>query len=627
MAKLFTRCSFLTRNGILVLLLTAFSALHSSASCNASFTYTVNHAQGKVYLTGTSTGNNLAYQWWVNGTFLSGPNVSWPFPGQGYYPIRLTVFDTFDSTCYSTRYDTLYVSASNPCNANFYFHKDSFPGGSLFWFIPQYTDTFASHLWTFGDGDSSFYPSPNHQFPGPGLYRVCHTVYNFFDSCYAKQCDTVVVTDSIKCNVDARFYFYKDSMNKYHFVPQHSQAPGNLYYWSFGDGQTSNQQYPVHQYNSQAWYHLVCLTVVNPLDSMCFDHFCDTVPIMPDSVCQADARFTYQLQQKDSLGNYKIYRFIPNYLNAAAYNYYWEFEPVNASTQPSPLYLFNTVTKTRWVCLTVTSKNNPACKDRYCDTLIIDSGCGANAKFTYARYSNVPTAFRFYSQGSSQYIHSWTFGTNQSYTESSPLYTFPSTGVYQVCHMVRKMNDSTCFDQFCDSVLITPAVCNAQFYDTSFMQGTEVMLWPVAIDSSATYIWSFGNGDSATGVHPFYTYRTAGTYNVCLIVYSASDTCKWCRQIIVGSATGLNSSETDQSITSLYPNPVIDRLQVEIYSRTAETIQLQIIGITGQVEHKQATLVPAGSSKIEIDTRLLKQGIHFLELKTNETAVRSKFVK
>jgi PKD repeat protein len=695
-------------NFILALLLTVFSARYSSAACNASFTYTVNQAQGKAYLTSTSTGNNLACHWWVNGTFLSGPTVSWAYPGQGYFPVRLTVFDTLDTTCYSTRYDTLFIPAASPCNANFTyainysqgkvyfnapptantllytwiingnqyhmpnvawtypgpgsysvsllvsapdsscidykstsiiingqgcnanfsFYTDSFPGGSQFWFIPQYTDTFASHFWSFGDGDSSFYPSPNHQFPGPGIYRVCHTVSNFFDSCYAMMCDSIVVTDSIGCNVNAQFYFYKDSTNKYHFVPQYPSAAGSLYYWNFGDGQTSNQVFPVHQYNSGGWYHLVCLTVLNPHDSMCADHYCDTVPYTPDSLCQADAGFTYQLQQVDSLGDYKIYHFTPDYLNTAAYNYYWQFEPVNASTQPTPSYLFNTVTATRWVCLTVTSKTNPACKDRHCDTLIIDSGCDANARFTYTRYSNVATAYQFYGQGGNQYVHLWTFGTGQIYTGASPVYTFPAPGVYQVCHMVRKTNDSTCFEQFCDSILIAPVICNAQFYDSSFAQGTEITLWPVSSDTMALYIWSFGDGDSAIGYYQSHTYAMPGTYNICLIVYSAFGSCKWCQQTTVQSSTGLNPSEAAaQSIISLYPNPVIDRLLVEISSRNTETIQIRVISITGQLELEQTALISAGGSKLEIDTRLLQQGMHFLELRTKETAVRSRFMK
>jgi len=54
-------------------------------------------------------------------------------------------------------------------------------------------------------------------------------------------------------------------------------------------------------------------------------------------------------------------------------------------------------------------------------------------------------------------------------------------------------------------------------------------------DKNATYTWNFGDGTSATGKDPQKTYKTSGTYNVCVTIVSSDKRCKItiCKKVVI----------------------------------------------------------------------------------------------
>lgn len=145
-------------------------------------------------------------------------------------------------------------SGAKPLTVNF---TDQTTGGT-----PPYT-----YAWDFGDGSTSEYQNPSHQYDSVGSFTV-----------------RLIITDDIS---------YKDTMTKVDFIkvsPQDTALEANFtadvtsgydslivtftdlttggkppytYDWDFGDGNTSSLQNPVHKYNSLGTYSVRLIVTDN----------------------------------------------------------------------------------------------------------------------------------------------------------------------------------------------------------------------------------------------------------------------------------------------------------------------------------------------------------------------------
>lgn len=148
-----------------------------------------------------------------------------------------------------------------------------------------------SYDWYFGDGTSSTLMNPTHTFATSGSYGVCLLVAlidsNGQWSCYDSICATVVVNGVIPNPLACNASFWVDStssnasgINIYNnSTPVASATSTVAYSWDFGDGNSSNLQYPTHQYATSGLYN-VCLTImVSDSGRTCTDTFCHTLGV------------------------------------------------------------------------------------------------------------------------------------------------------------------------------------------------------------------------------------------------------------------------------------------------------------------------------------------------------------
>lgn len=121
--------------------------------------------------------------------------------------------------------------------------------------------------------DSSFYPNAHFVILPNTDYYVniytddtigCHTGggLHLYDS--------ALVAPS---NCAAFFWIYPDTVAGNYFAENLSSGTNLSYLWDFGDGSTSTQQYPVHQYPNAAKY-TICLTVND--NAGCSSTYCDS---------------------------------------------------------------------------------------------------------------------------------------------------------------------------------------------------------------------------------------------------------------------------------------------------------------------------------------------------------------
>ena len=138
------------------------------------------------------------------------------------------------------------------------------------------TGTFNQTHWAFGDGITSTATNPNHTFSANGTYVVVLTVNDSTSSsCMDYYLDTIVVTGVVApLQCAAGFVMYPDTTINNVIVVNSSTGSNLTYLWDFGDGNTSNAQFPTHTYAASGPYYL-CLSIDD--GAGCVDMYCDSI--------------------------------------------------------------------------------------------------------------------------------------------------------------------------------------------------------------------------------------------------------------------------------------------------------------------------------------------------------------
>ena len=120
----------------------------------------------------------------------------------------------------------------------------------------------------------------------------------------------------------------------------------------------------------------------------------------------------------------------------------------------------------------------------------------------------------------------WNFGDGTISYDANPIHTYANAGTYNVCIRVKKNNMPAgvvpCISEICKTITIG-APCNivANFNWTNTASSPLIFAFhnlTVALSTSDSVRWTFGDGTSSLDFNPFHTYTTSGTYTVCLRV-------------------------------------------------------------------------------------------------------------
>jgi gliding motility-associated-like protein len=213
------------------------------------------------------------FDWFFgDGTSYSGDTPSiHTYPGPGTYTVTMVMYDS--TAC--NHPDTVKKTVTIP-----------YPLVQARWQVPDsicINDTASffstssnatSILWSFGDGNTATVDNPTHKFQTPGTYRItfkamnpatCNRVDSLTKVIYVRPAPTAFFEYEPKTpitNMPTRF------INK--------SSPNSIaYLWDFGDGGSSDEKHPVHQYRRTDGRFQVCLTVISA--EGCADTFCREV--------------------------------------------------------------------------------------------------------------------------------------------------------------------------------------------------------------------------------------------------------------------------------------------------------------------------------------------------------------
>ena len=182
--------------------------------------------------------------------------------------------------------------------------------------------------------------------------------------------------------------------------------------------------------------------------------------------------------------------------------------------------------------------------------------------------------------------------------------------------------------------------CRAYFYPTQSTPGQVIL-----VDSSygagggMTFVWNFGDGNTAFTQYPTHTYATHGSYQVSLYIYDSLSGCSnfyhdtltvdssgilragFSVSVIKAGVASLTERNQLENIT-MFPNPATNSVNLN-FGKVYDELFIQVVDITGKrvysntVSHKE---------KIEINTSKLVSGIYMVHLTSGNSSSMQKLI-
>ncbi|MDQ3017572.1 MAG: PKD domain-containing protein, partial [Bacteroidota bacterium] len=302
--------------------------------CHAAFEWQQFENTLEIHFINHSTSDHDIISWhWTFGDGQDSndqsPNHNYAHPGT--YVVCLRIED--NTGCVSEICHEVTVGGSSEgCSAAF--EWEQFEDSTAIHFIDQSTSDhdIVSWLWTFGDGHSSDNHSPNHTYEEPGTYLVCLIITDN-TGCVSDVCHEVTV-EPAQGGFQAEFQFFQmdDPMQ----IVFNGSASDNQtimsWFWDFGDGETSTEQFPTHIYTHTGTY-IVCLTLVNiegyPATT------CHNMTVINDNdLCGASFKF-----QRSLSGNEVLFTNTSTGTTGTT-TWHWEFGDGQTSGEQNPQHAY-----------------------------------------------------------------------------------------------------------------------------------------------------------------------------------------------------------------------------------------------------------------------------------------------
>ena len=394
------------------------------------------------------------------------------------------------------------VCYMRPCHANFSYLQIALDS-LAFKFTDVSVGNITEWFWDFDDQTYSTEQNPTHEFEQPGTYHVklsingatCNDQWqNILHAHFGQECVPQFSYQQMNQEGNLMVNFYDESLGNF-----------DEWFWDFDDGETSNEQNPIHQYNQSGEYE-VKLSIFG---QGCMNN--THQPVIVETGPECFALFnTYQQQSADL----KI-EFIDLSIGQAE-TWLWDFGDGNVSNLQNPFHIYENPGDFD-VTLTVSNAN---CDDSFTRSLHVNHDTTCQANFDYQQNSILEPVIQFInlSVGENQ-LFFWNFGDGTASQETSPAHEFPSSGFYDV---MLKTIGFGCSDSLTRQIeVLAPIPCEADFSFTS--QSPEALEISFTNQSSGainSFAWDFGDGSFSIEENPVHTYSQPGIYFIELAVFA-----------------------------------------------------------------------------------------------------------
>ncbi len=487
----------------------------------------------QIQFTNQSSGYDSCLWDFGDGITSGSVNPFHQYTAPGTYTVTLIAYNT-SLGCNASLSKNAYITIlSNPA-ASFQANITSTCNVSQPFLFTAQASSATSYLWQFGDGTTSTQPSPSHIYSNAGIYSVTLITSNQLGCT-----DTVTVVDyiEVKSNPVPVIASTSPLQKCTPIYASFSTTTPNITSWSwdFGDTTTSQLYNPYHAYN-YAGNYILELEVIYA--NGCTNS--DTVHV------QSYPKPTAYYLINNNQGCAPLTPAFVNLSTGTNNTYAWTFgdgstgngfQPVHTYTTPGTFYT------------TLNIVNNFGCTAQASSFLpIIVSE--ANATFTADDLAGcAPHTVNFAHPGGGVYTYNWNFGDGNSSTQQSPSHVYASNGTYTVVLTITDVTGCTDTYTLPNNIQVNSGVNN--FNPAAPVTACAPFTINLNDNSPATsgWLWSFGDGETATVQNPVYTYTDPGTYIVTLQTQSSGSSCSqsispYATYIINGGSAGFDVTQT-----------------------------------------------------------------------------------
>ncbi len=393
-------------------------------------------------------------------------------------------------------------------------------------------------IWNYGDGtsDTLNHGNTTHSYTRTGIFNVSLTVldgkgcshkltkYNFINISNPKALFTSL--DTIAC---------PSSIVRF---TNNSTGSNLTYNWNFGDGTTSTQQNPTHQFANNGRFN-IRLIVVSQIG--CTDTVIKNGLI---NVINPTASFTVS----DSVGTCPP--LIVSFTNTST-NYVsqlWEFGDNTSTTTENPSHFYS-ISGTFYAKLTVTSIGG--CKATYIKKIVVNGPTGTIAYGGLSGCTPFNVNFFATTQGTNSIVWDFSDGNTTITTDTSISHIYTIAGSYIPRVILRDTAGCTISISGLDTIKVYDlkagfSLNNRNICDAGVVNFTNTSTSTDVINSIK---WNFGDGNTTSLNNPTHTYNLNGNIIPSLIV----TTVHGCVDTVLSSLP-IKIMPTPQARTSQTPN-------------------------------------------------------------------------
>ncbi|MFL9483488.1 PKD domain-containing protein [Chitinophagaceae bacterium LWZ2-11] len=458
----------------------------------------------------SSTGAAASWRWTLgNGSTSTLQNPAVIYTSPGTYSIKLVVqgaggSDSLTKVDYIHVYDKPVVNFSASPGAGcvpfpVVFVDHSTPGSGS---ITKYT-------WDFGDGNISNDVQPTHIYSVAGNYGVTLTVTNSAGCTVSKQQSPLITASTSKAAYDYSYVNACQTPTTVIFNNKSTATQSISSQWSFGDGGTSTQTSPTHQYNQSGTYNatLIVKSTVGCTDTLTRQIV--TGIVQPAFTAPGSACINAPIQFSNSS--------TPTPVSVT-----WNFGDGNSDTGINAQHAYAqggtynvTMTANFGNCVQSAAKSVSIVQKPIVDFSVQGTGkfCSAPATVSFNNGSANVTAYQ------------WSFGDGSTSSEKNPAHTYTAQGVYTVT--LKAFNTTGCYDTISKKDFINiqaPKITGLGGlpYKGCIPSNVKMSAIVTTAEPITSYQWNFGDGTGSSDAAPVHTYTLAGTYDVTLVITTQS---------------------------------------------------------------------------------------------------------
>ncbi|MEO5572007.1 MAG: PKD domain-containing protein [Bacteroidia bacterium] len=450
----------------------------------------------------TGSGSAVTSWYWDFGdgniSMLQNPQHTYSTPGN--YDVTLIATNSFG--CTDTSYVPAYISIGNSLVPSMTINNNIGCGSLSAHFnctVPNAT----GWLWDFGDGTAtSTLQNPVHNYISPGNFTVTLTVTTTSGCNGTKIFPNAVIIDPAPvANFTANQVSPCDPF-LWHF--NNLSSNGTNYLWEFGDGTTSTQSQPNHNYVTEAIFD-VTLHVFST-------HGCEAIYTFAAAVDINDNKVIFDAIPKIGCKPLPVAFTAVNYPNVSSW--FWKFGDGATSTLQNPSHTY-TADGNYTVTLRVTTTTG--CVDSTVKSNYIKVVPGQiiyNVPDTIIGCLPYSASFTDPTLGSNMWH--WDFGTGDTSNLQNPSYVYLDTGIYVVTLQTSMAGGCS---QFINPYAIVH-IFDFPPLPINVLSQTACSPYQITVTDSTTGIvdwhWDFGDGGYAATQTATHVYSNAGNYTISL---------------------------------------------------------------------------------------------------------------